>query len=623
MDIVTIDFETYYSKEFSLGKLTTEAYVRSPEFEVIGVGIKVNDNDPDWFSGTMEDTKKFLRSLDYSNRAILCHNTVFDGFILAHHFGIVPKFWFDTLSMARPKYNVTVGGSLKKLADHFELGQKGTEVVNALGLRREDFPPDQLQRYAAYCIQDVELTYKLFQELKQGFPVKELQLIDQTIRMFTEPTIELDDGVLTNHLDTVRLGKKKLLDDIGFRDLDDDQIKSALSSNPKFAKMLKVCGVTPPTKISPTTGKETWAFAKSDTEFQNLLEHESPFVQSLVAARLGIKSTIEETRTESLLGVAQRGRLPILLNYYGAHTGRFSGGDKMNLQNFPRGGELRRALSAPAGHVLIASDLSQIEARIVAWLAGQTDLVQAYAEGRDIYCEFASEVYGFPVTKEKHPTERFVGKMATLGLGYGMGADRFKDALAAGMGGPKVEVEHSEAKKIVTLYRNKNHHIPALWNQCQMALRDMVHGKEGWVSKFHKLLPYSPEGIALPNGMMLRYADLRSDTDGYSYVNKSHEYRKIKAGDDPARTKIYGGKLTENIVQALARIVLSEQMVDLGQRYKIAFQVHDEIVFCVPESEAEEAERVIADRMRTPPAWAMGLPVECELHVGDNYAECK
>ena len=407
MDIVTIDFETYYDKDYSLSKMTTEAYIRDPRFQIIGVGIKVNDHEVDTYCGS--DPIKFVKSLDYSKRAILCHNTAFDGAILSWLCGVKPKLWLDTLSMARPEFRTTVGGSLKALAQHFRLGAKGTEVVNALGKRREDFTEEELAAYMAYCANDVDLTYKLFHKLKVGFPPSEIRVIDQTIRMYTEPRIVLNKDRLRQHLSSVKETKQKLIDALG--KVDGVDIKSILMSNAKFAAILNRLGVTPPTKISPRTGKETYAFAKTDKGMTDLLEHPDARVSALAAARMGVKSTIEETRTEALLAVADRGSLPILLNYYGAHTGRFSGGDGLNLQNLParKGKAIRQALQAPDGEVILGCDLSQIEARMLAWVAGQEDLVESFAAGRDVYCEFASEVYGRQITPEDK-TERFVGK---------------------------------------------------------------------------------------------------------------------------------------------------------------------------------------------------------------------
>ena len=624
MRIITIDFETYYSREYSLSKMTTESYIRDPRFEVIGVGIKVDDNPPDWYSG--DNVGRFLNSLDYSKAAIVAHNTVFDGAILSWIYGIKPKFWFDTLSMARPFHHSTVGCSLKALANHYNLGQKGDEVIQALGKNRKDFSPQELDRYADYCLQDVNLTYELYKKLKVRVPVSELMIIDQTIRMYTEPSIMLDRKVLEQHLHKVREDKKKLIESLALKGVSEERVKKALMSNQIFAKILETVGVEAPMKISLRTGKETYAFAKTDKEFTALLEHPNPKVQALVAARLGTKSTIEETRTENLIKVSDRGSLPILLNYYGAHTGRFSGGDKLNLQNLPRNGAIRKAITVPEGKILVACDSSQIEARMVAYIAGQDDLVQAFREGRDVYSEFATEVYGKRVTKADK-IERFVGKTCILGLGYGMGHVKFRATLALGQGGIAVDIDENEARRIVNLYRQKNHKIVSLWHSCGHALTGMIAGSSGNICE---LLPYDKDGITLPNGLKIKYHALRNTSNGFEYIADARTFRKlaqkrILTGEQQKIdwTRIYGGKVTENVVQALARIVVAEQMASIGQSYRVAFQVHDEVIITTRENDLTNARQLVEKQMSTPPSWAKDLPVACESGVGYNYGDAK
>jgi len=624
MDIVTIDFETYYDKDYSLSKMTTEAYVRSPNFEVIGVGVKVNNYPTDWYSG--DNPGKFLRSLDYSTKAILCHHTAFDGAILSWHFGIKPKLWLDTLSMARPLHNITVGGSLAALATYYGIGKKGDEVVAALGKRKADFTEADLAQYGQYCINDVNMTKQLFDKLKVGFPSGELLVIDQTLRMYTEPVIELDVPLLEKHLEEVRTRKRDLINDLGLSGVSEEALTKMLMSNDIFAKYLKNLGIEPPRKVSPTTGKETWAFAKTDKAMTDLLEHPDERVQNVVAARLGVKSTIEETRTESLISVAGRGRLPIMLNYYGAHTGRFSGGDKLNLQNLPSRGNttIRRALRAPKDQVLVACDSSQIEARTVAWVAGQDDLVQAFAEKRDIYSEFATEVYGRKITKADK-VERFVGKTCILGLGYGMGAEKLRRTLELGQGGISVKIDINEAERIVRLYRAKNFKIVQFWQRCGQALTTMTQGGSG---NLHDKIPFDNTGITLPNKLKIQYPALRQTGSGFEYIGDARSYRKavrdrVMTGttEEIAWTRIYGGKVTENLVQALAAIVIREQMAKIGQHYHVAFQVHDEIIIAAPEDAAESAMQKLVEVMSTPPKWAQGLPVACEAGYSENYGD--
>jgi DNA polymerase len=625
MDIVTIDFETFYDKDFSLSKMTTEQYVRSPLFEVIGVGIKVNDYPTDWYSG--DNPGKFLNSLDYGKRAILCHNTAFDGAILSWHFGIKPRLWLDTLSMARPLHNIMVGGSLAKLVAYYGLGKKGDEVVAALGKRKADFTEADLAQYGKYCINDVELTKQLFDKMKVGFPSGELLVIDQTLRMYTEPTIELDVPLLEKHLEEVRTRKRTLMSDLGHGMGGEAAVQEMLMSNAKFAEYLKRLGVEPPAKISFKTGKEAWAFSKTDKGFTDLLEHPDERVQAAASARLGVKSTLEETRTENLIGVAGRGRLPIMLNYYGAHTGRFSGGDKLNLQNLPSRGNttIRRALKAPEGQVLISCDSSQIEARTVAWVAGQEDLLVAFRDKRDVYSEFASEVYGRTITKADK-IERFVGKTCVLGLGYGMGAEKFRRTLEIGQGGINVVIDINEAARIVKLYRQKNWKIVQFWQKCGNALKDMLYGGG---NELHPQVRYDKGGIILPNGFRVQYPALRETANGFMYISDARTYQKalrerVLTGappDDIAWTRLYGGKVTENIVQALAAIVIREQMAAAGMHFKVAFQVHDEIIVAVPEDNALADQAKLEALMSTAPKWAPDLPVACESGVAANYGD--
>ena len=505
MAFITLDFETYYSKEFSLTKLTTEEYVNDPRFEVIGVGIKIDDGEPYWVAGNAVESE--LKKIDWSESALLCHNMMFDGAILAFKYGIIPAYYFDTLCMARAVHGVDAGGSLATLARRYELGEKGTEVVDALGKRLTDFSPVALDKYGAYCLNDVDLTYRLFHRIVEGFPGSELDLIDMTLRMYTQPVLEIDDGLLTDRLEEIQQEKNALL--AGLKETlkceDEECVREKLCSNPKFAKVLKDFGITPPTKISKTTGKETYAFAKNDEGFIALQESDDPTIQQLCAVRLGTKSTIEESRIERFISIRGRnhGRLPIPLRYYGAHTGRWSGTDSVNLQNLPSRDPKKKALKnsvvAPERHLIINCDSSQIEARVLAWLAGQDDVVEQFRKGDDVYSIFASKIYEKPISKET-PVERFVGKTCILGLGYGTGAAKLRHTLKTQP--PGADLTEDECKWIVTLYRQENDCIPALWDKSDKALTDLMRGvgPSFYLGK-HKALKVDNEGIRLPNGL--------------------------------------------------------------------------------------------------------------------------
>ncbi len=599
MNILTIDFETYYAVDFSLTKLTTEEYVRDDRFEVIGVAVKENEGEPQWFSGTKEETKEWLKQFDWDNSFALAHNAMFDSAILSWTFGIKPRAWFDTLSMARASDGLDAGNSLAKLATRYNLGVKGTEVVEAKGLRRADFSRNQLDNYGGYCKNDVTLTYELFQILLTRFSLHELKLIDLTLRMFYDPVLFLDTPLLEQHLMQVKARKDKLLAAC----ISD---KDTLMSNPKLADLLISLGVEPPMKESPANGKQTYAFAKNDEGFKELAEHPDERVQAIVAARLGTKSTLEETRTERFIAISKRGRMPVPLRYYAAHTGRWGGDDKLNLQNLPRKSLLKEAIVAPEGYVLIDADSSQIEARTVAWLSGQNDLVAAFEDKEDVYKIMASSIYG-KTQDEITDGERFVGKTTILGAGYGMGATKFGIQLKTF----NVEIDDAEAARIIQVYRDTYPYIPRLWKEANSSLDALRAKQTAQVGCQTQALALTENGFLLPSGLYLNYPDLQKDEDDqYSYASRR------------GRIKIYGGKVIENLCQALARCIIGEQMLRIAKRYRVALTVHDAVMSVVPEGQEEEALLYINECMRWRPSWATTLPLACELGIGKSYGDC-
>jgi DNA polymerase len=601
--------------------MTTEEYIRDKRFETIGVAVKVDDQPAVWKSGTCEELKPFLMQFHWASSAVLCHNMHFDGAILAWKFGILPYIYMDTLCMARAVHGVDVGGSLAYLVERYELGKKGTEVDDAQGKYITGFTLSELEQYGQYCVNDVELTKKLFDVLSKGFPLNELKLIDMTLRMYTDPKLGVDDALLMERLDEVRSEKSELLQSLMVRlECDTEEaVRKKLASNKQFAGLLVEFGVPPPMKTSKTTGKETFALAKNDEGFIALTEHEDPFIQQLCAVRLGTKSTIEESRIERFISIGARnkGMLPIPLKYYGAHTGRWSGSDKVNFQNLPSRDKKKKALKnavlAPDGYMVINCDSSQIEARVLAWLSGQTNLVKAFASGDDVYSLFASEVYGRPITKE-NPVERFVGKTCILGLGYGTGAIKLQHTLKTTP--PGVEVDDHEAKRIVELYRQSNDRITDLWKDCEDALLSIFEGaKKPYYLGVNRCLTVNSEGILLPNGCYIRYPNLTVEFEN----NKKQFIYKSRRG----QIHLWGGAVVENVVQALARCIVGEQMIAIHERYPVVLTVHDAAVCVVPEEGVEEACKYIVKCMSHTPEWARGLPVACEAHYGYNYGEMK
>ena len=622
MKLITLDFETYYTKEFGFSRLTTEEYIRDPRFEVIGVAVQVEDGEPEWFSGDRESLRKWLWKFDWKNSMVLAHNTLFDGAILHWHFGITPAVFLDTLCMARAIHGVDAGGSLAKLATRYQIGEKGTEVNDAIGKARLDFTPEDLAQYGEYCKNDVRLTYDLFNIMSKGFPMEELKLIDMTLRMFTHPLLYVDQETLTERLTDLLSEKSELLGSLKeqLKCDTEEEVRDKMSSNPKFAKVLESFNIIVPLKKSPTTGKEVPALAKKDEGFIALTEHEDTFIQHLCAVRLGTKSTLEEKRIERFMEIGKRnkGMMPIPLKYYGAHTGRWSGTDKINFQNLPsrdvKKKALKKAIVPPDGYMVINSDSSQIEARVLPWLAGQDEVVKQFADGEDVYSIFATEVYGRPITK-KDPTERFVGKTCILGLGYGTGALKLQHTLSTSQP-VSVKLDEEECKRIVGVYRDKNDKVVDLWGEADRMLNQMLNGNITKPLQFgkHACVYYDNDGIILPNNMRIRYTNIRrEDIDGKSQI--VYDSRK-------GTISIWGGAVVENVVQALARIVVGAQMVEINDTYRVALTVHDAAVVVIPDDEVDEAINLITGLMSKPPSWADGLPVACEAKAGATYGDC-
>ena len=458
--LLTLDFETYYDTKLSFSKITTMEYVRDPQFKVWGVGLQVDDDEPYWV--TEDEVASALAEFDWDNTALLCHNTPFDGFVLTQHYGIKPAYYYDTAAMARgwwPGMSASIACNQRALFSYRRVNAKRRRTRQCK--RHLRLTPDIEEQIAGYCIQDVALTYAIFKQLNEAYPQSELDLIDLTTRMFCEPVLQIDRKRLTMYHESELMAGEQAIKNSGLS-------REVLASNQKFAAAIEELGITVPTKVSPNTGLSIPAFGKNDAGWKQLCNM-YPEHQHIWDGRTAVKSRINETRASRFLAAAHptTNELPAPLRYYAAHTGRFGGTDKLNLQNLPRGSELRKCLIAPEGKLVYVADLSNIEARMLAWLAGQDDLLVQFASGEDIYSNFASTVYNRPINKNEHPTERFVGKTAILGLGYGMGANKFQATLASGAAGPSLDFSDAQAAAVVAKYRQTYNRIPILWKRLE------------------------------------------------------------------------------------------------------------------------------------------------------------
>lgn len=619
MPLVVLDFETYYnSKTFTLSKMTMEEYIRDPRFEVIGVGLRVDNTPARWYVGA--DVAPALAEIDWGNTVAVAHNALFDAAILRWVYGHKPLRWWCTMKMARAMFGLESSVSLKAVAERFGIGQKGDEVLRADGKRLADFTPQELEAYGRYCINDVELTARILSPLLTATPPTEREMVAWTVEQFADPVLDLDVPLLERELTELRTKLEKARAETGMT-------VAALRSDGAFAAALEAVGVDPPRKISPTTGQETWAFSKQDTEFMDLLEHDDPRVVALVEARLGNKTSIAETRLERFIGIGKRGKLPVPLAYAGAMTTkRWGGTDSINLQNLPKKGGIRHAIKAPRGAYMVAGDLSQIELRVNAWQSGQQEILDELTRpGGDTYSAMASSIYGYAVTKEEHPVERFVGKTAVLGCGYGCGATRFASMLRVSARQQRIVLpdESDEfAATVVGAYRAANQKIVRFWREAQDAIPRLAAGVSGSIGPYH----YTDGKLFLPNGQYLYYPNLRrKENDEWVYDKR--------LGRTQVEARLYGPKLVENITQAVARLPMCDAIArlwtDYGRWCRPVFTVHDEVVTLwhesVPKEEAMAAVKYALTTIKdtTLSQFFSGLPLAAEVKAGTSYGEVK
>ena len=610
LDLVFLDFETFYDTGYSLTSLSTTDYVHDERFKVHGVALKKGEAPAYWVRA--EDVSAELRGIRWDQTRLVCHNTHFDGYIVANVYGHVPAQWACTQSMARAALGHHQSLRLDHVGETLGVGRKiQGELEKTKGvLELSERQSEALGRYAA---NDAEVCAGIYHKLYPHIPDDELDLIHLTLQMFCEPVLRLNRARVKREQDRI-LGQRT------WRVAKVNATEGELRSRDKFAELIEAAGGRVPRKISKTTGKPTYALAKSDEGFKQLLRSDNLAVRELAEAKLAVSSTGMEKRAGRFLKVARDIRkLPVYLLYSGAHTHRWSGGNKMNMQNLERKSELRKAICAPPGQVIVVADSAQIEARTLAWLADEFSLLDAFRSGRDLYSEFASFVFKRHVDRKKSEigpdgtvsfpdfAEGFVGKTCVLGLGYGMGPDRLHDTLLMGVNGPEVNLPRAECQKAINHYRQTYWKIPELWRTMDFVIQCMAAGVSGSL----KCIQYGKNFIRLPSGLFLTYPRLMADEAGQF----SYESRK-------GRTKLYGGLLTENIVQALARQIIAEQMLKISRAgYRIVLMTHDEIVFLADRKDAKKAFNFALEVMSQEPEWCKGLPLKAEGGYAANYSK--
>ena len=615
--IIVLDCETYYDDKYSLRHMSPWEYVADQRFELQALAwqpldSKLRPAGPVQVLDAVQ-ASEWLRRQDWSRIVAVAHNAQFDALVLAR-MGVRPARWFCTLQAAHQIVYPQIGSvALAALGAHFGLsGEHGAVnkrfLAEVAGRRSGDISPELRAAYERYVATDVEVTSRLVPLVMPRYEqTNEPLLIDWTIEQAVYPALRADIALL----EETAAGAEAELDR---RCVELGVDRRSLTSAVKFAALLAELGVDVPVKRSAKG--EIPAVARTDKIMLELVEHDDPTIAALAQLRLDLTSTITRTRAGRLAAVARAagGKLPVPLHWHKARTGRWTGAAKINMQNLSRGGgPLRRAIRSPDGQSLVVVDAAQIEARLLAAMAGADALVTAFAEGRDVYAEFASTLYGVRVTKETHPRERQVGKLAVLSLGYGCGAQRFA-ASARIHGG--VELELDEAEMVVATYRRTYKEIPALWRFCDDLLRYMCD-----MESFDIALPRAPSFVLawrapllyLPSGRVMTFYGLRHD--GGSVV-----LLRPVAGRMVERP-IWGGYLVENLVQATARdyLCLTHQKF----RSNIVHQVHDELVALCEDAHADELAADLVASLRRPLAWLPSCPLDANAAVVRCYADAK
>lgn len=670
--VLVCDFETAWASKpyvdaqgvtrlhYSITKMTAEEYIRDPRFKAWGMCWKELGDEGQAVWVPRHLLPKFFASVDWSRTAVLAHNAQFDVAIMAWHYGVVPAFIFDSLSMARALHGVEVGNSLAKLAARFELPPKGEAVHSTDGML-DTLPFEVEIELADYCRHDTFLCEEIFKRLSVGYPRKELELIDVTLKMFVRPLLELDSDMLKDAIDDERVVRETLLAKLGVKEKD-------LASNDKFARILEALSITPPTKPKKPTKKTPkpvgtlYAFAKTDAMFQAMLNGENETLALLCEARLKVKSTMERTRAQRFYDISTRGTLPVPLNYFGTLSMRWSAskGSSLNMQNLKRGSFLRKSIMAPAGYEVCVTDLSQIEPRVLAYLSDYHEMLDIFRAGKDAYAEFGSVMFNIPgLSKETHPDLRQASKAALLGCGFYLGWASFAQQLLTGfLGAPPVRYDREFAKKlnlrkehaldfvsglagekrvrrmleiphtctedelfthclcakrIIDTYRATAAPVVGYWNRLQKLIESSLYG--GRVYE-HKCLRFEKERIVMPNGMALRYPGLSAEENEEGFLEWTYESGNM-------RKKLHAGVLAENTTSALARCVMTDGMLRLAKRYPVVLTVHDEVGTLVPDGEIEEGKVWCHAQMTREPKYLPGIPLGADTGAHRRYGLAK
>lgn len=671
---ITLDFETYHDKDYSLKDMSIVEYVCDPRFALTGLGGFISKqpfDDPEncrFFDPSSIGSAIAMLQDHYGDNldgcTIVGQNLMFDCMILCEKFGIIPPYTIDTLNLARHE-DSRRPNKLEKLCEYSDVGMQKGDNKWTKGLQWNDMSPTQQNKHAEYCRGDIITTTRLFRLLLPLLtnPVIELPLQQHTLEMYLRPRLAFDFDLADNLIIQMEAELEGILHKAAWTWKYRDKKHKTLIEVIRSAKFVKALAEVLPKgeSVPMKRGKKgnIPALAKTDEALQYLLHHSKQEVRELIEARVGAKSwPTWIKRLQSMINQAKLrdGKLGIPLNYYAGHTGRWGGTQNINPQNLPgrgRAGEgthpllqqIRNCLITPPGYVLGIVDLAQIEARDLAWFAGQNDLLEGFKNGEDVYSDFAITLFRSPVRKARKsdPSEiqtllkirRGFGKDAILGCGYGMGAIKFhtrclsnndlKPSFDSG------DFDFAFIDTLIKTYRKKYKKIPEFWTAVEKAFR--------WVTKYpHEGMWYVPQfaksdgfswarckgeaipfllhfyndnsvvNIQLPSGRCLKYPGARIVKDRYNgSIKHQHGHE-------------WGGSLVENIIQASSRDIFAEGILAVEKAgYSVVMHSHDEIICLLKKKTAEKDLEKIIEIICHNPSWCKDLPLAAEGELSEFY----
>ena len=684
MRLVALDFESFFSTKdgYTLTKIGPISYIRDSRFSAQLMSYIVTDASTMTYDRVRvaehDNIPAVLAALklDAPDVVTVAHNgNGFDFLILSEIYHVVPRIAIDTMCMERwTGVSRIQNESLKSMAKFFQCGEKVEGTVISDGRKwPDDFTPDERTAFIQYCRNDTEQCFLSFKAMLPFMTVDALLFSSITAKMACNPVLRLDDDMLTAYLNELSDKVTKARNDINkmFMFKSDEDFLKAIRSSASFVKMLELLGRKPPMKYSvaksetkrkklEAEGKTnlseedyavyTPALAKSDLDFVAMASDADERVALLVRTRLENNSSIQRSRAETFHALAKSGRpMPVMLNAFKAHTSRYTAGnsegssDKLNLQNLskrdPSQLTLRKAVQAPEGMALVACDSSQIEARILAYVANETELVDAFRKGADPYADLAEKIFQIPSEKihkgaksgdKKLKAYRNVGKVGILSAGYGVGWRRYADTLLRqGVRlSSDIDQHYEMAHHAHNVYRASNPNIVTFWDTCQTVIKALYLGYSGeFGGPNDNIFQYSVAPICGrddvptiigPNKYTLRYFKLSCKV---SEKNNREEYYYTRVkGKSELKTKIYGGALAENLCQYLAFALLQWQACRMTEQgIRLIANIHDSFLAICPEDEAEHTKSVMESCMSSVPDWLGDFPVACEAEIGKDY----